>query len=79
MQVDEKHYDEKSGAALGTPYDEKSGVALGTPYDEKDVAVVSAVGFEDDDLETTHIGEHGIRRDLVSTLPPPGCGQRVTC
>lgn len=53
MSADEKHY-----------IDEKH---AGTPYDEKEDAVVSAVPIDDDDLETTHVGEHGIRRDLVSS------------
>lgn len=53
MSSDEKHYDEKHGVP-------------GVPYDEKADAVVSGVPAEEEDLETTHIGEHGIRRDLVS-------------
>lgn len=53
MSADEKYYsDEKH---VGTP-----------PYDEKGDAVVSAVPVEEEDLETTHVGEHHLRRDLVS-------------
>lgn len=56
MSADEKYYtDEKH---LGTP-----------PYDEKGDVVVSAVPVEEEDLETTHIGDHHLRRDLVSDQP----------
>lgn len=54
MSADEKYYDEKHVGA-GTP-----------PYNEKEDVVVSAVPVEEEDLETTHVGDHHLRRDLVS-------------
>lgn len=59
MSADEKYYDEKHLGA-GTP-----------PYNEKEDAVVSAVPVEEEDLETTHVGDHHLRRDLVSSPASP--------
>lgn len=34
------------------------------------VHVQSAELLDDHELENTHVGEHGLKRDLVSVLPP---------